>query len=216
MSDTLRTLETSGLVAILRGVPTDAAEATAAALIAGGVTTFEVTCNTPGALDIVAALTRRFGAQACIGVGTVLTVAEVVAARDAGARFVLSPGFKPEVVHATKAAGLVAVPGAMTPSEVIAAQEAGADIVKIFPAGTLGPGYIRNLLGPLDGSRFMVVGGVDLGNIPDFFRAGAISAGIGGHLVKDALIRDRDWAGLTALAARFVACVAEARVAPPR
>lgn len=211
MSDTLRVLETSGLVAILRGVPRDAAAAVAEALIEGGVGTFEITCNTPDALAIVATLARRFGADACIGVGTVLKVAEVSSARDAGARFVLSPNFRAEVVHATKAAGLVSVPGAMTPTEVVAAQEAGADIVKIFPAGDLGPGYIRNLLGPLDGSRLMVVGGVDLDNLPDFFRAGAISAGIGGNLVKAALIRDRDWKGLTALTARFVARVAEAR-----
>jgi len=211
MTDTLHTLESTGLVAILRGIPQDKAEPLAEALIAGGVSSLEVTCNTPGAFNIIERLSRSFGDAACLGAGTVLSVAEVIAARDAGARFILSPNLNVEVVRATKAARLIAVPGAMTPSEVVTAHAAGADIIKIFPAGSLGPDYIKNLLGPLEWGRFMVVGGVDIDNMPAFFRAGAMSAGIGGNLVKSSLIRDGDWKGLTALAARFVAAVAEAR-----
>lgn len=211
MTDTLHTLESTGLVAILRGIPQDKAEPLAEALIAGGVSALEVTCNTPGAFNIIERLSRSFGDAACLGAGTVLSVAEVIAARDAGARFILSPNLNVEVVRATKAARLIAVPGAMTPSEVVTAHAAGADIIKIFPAGSLGPDYIKNLLGPLEWGRFMVVGGVDIDNMPAFFRAGAMSVGIGGNLVKSSLIRDGDWKGLTALAARFVAAVAEAR-----
>lgn len=210
-TDTMRVLETGGLVAILRGVPRDAAEAVAAALVDGGVTALEVTCNTPGAMEIIASLVRRFGDAACIGAGTVLNVAEVRAAHDAGARFILSPNVKTDVIAATKAAGLISVPGAMTATEVVTAHEAGADIVKIFPAGSLGPAYVKNLLGPLDWAKFMVVGGVGLDNIPAFFRAGAMSVGIGGNLVDASMIKDRDWMELTALAARFVACADEAR-----
>jgi len=210
MIETLRRLESAKLVAILRGVPLDKAEAVATALARGGITAIEVTFNTPNAPDIIRLLDLRLGDGVLLGAGTVLTAGEVRAAKQAGARFILSPNVKPEVIADTKALGLVSVPGAMTPTEVMTAHEAGADIIKIFPAGSLGPGYVRNLLGPMAWGKFMAVGGVDIGNAAEFFRAGAMSVGIGGSLTKPALIRDGDWKALAVLAARFVESVAGA------
>lgn len=207
MNDTVRILDEARLVAILRGVPADKALPLAEALLQGGVRALEITFNTPGAAGIIAALAKALGSSVCLGAGTVLTVDAVSAARDAGARFILAPDVNVDVIRATKAGGLVSVPGAMTATEVVTAHRAGADIIKIFPAGSLGPSYIKNLLGPLDWGKFMVVGGVGLENVADFLQAGAVSAGIGGSLVRNDLIRDNDWKGITELAARYVAAV---------
>lgn len=205
MNDVLDKVCKARLVAILRGVPRDKTELLAEALLEGGVTIFEITCNTLGALVTIERLAKRFDGAACLGAGTVMDSETVRHAADAGARFILSPDVNVDVVRAAKQRGLLSVPGAMTATEVVAANNAGADIIKIFPAGSLGPGYIKNLLGPLDAMRFMVVGGVDLGNLRAFYDAGAMSAGVGGCLIQKSLVDAGDWKGLKTLAARFVA-----------
>lgn len=205
MHDVLPMIRQTRLVAILRNVPRDRIEHLAEALLEGGVNIFEVTCNTPGALAAMELLAKRFDRDVCLGAGTVMDPETVSRAADAGARFILSPDVNVAVVRATKDRGLVSVPGAMTATEVVAASRAGADIVKIFPAGSLGPDYVKNLLGPLDSMQFMVVGGVDLSNLRAFFEAGAMSAGVGGGLAQKSLVAAGDWKGLRELAARFAA-----------
>lgn len=206
----LEAIERERLVAIVRGLDTQQVLAAVAALYAEGVRLVEVTCNSPAAMDTVRALRAAYGDTLCVGAGTVLSPEAVREAHAAGAGFVLSPNMDAEVIAATRAAGLVSVPGAFTPTEVGQAMRAGADIIKIFPAGAVGPDYIKDLLGPYDQGRFMVVGGVGLGNISAFFRAGAMSAGIGSALLNKKMIAEGDMAGLAGLAKRFFAAISEA------
>lgn len=192
-----------GGVAILRGIAREDALGCVEAFAAAGIRGVEITFNTPGAPAIIEELARRH-ADIVVGAGTVLTVDDVAKAAGAGAQFILSPDTNPEVVAAAKSRGLLSVPGAYTATEVLAAVRAGADIVKIFPAGAAGAAYIKDLLGPLDGFRFMAVGGVSLENTASFFRAGAVAVGVGGQLADKKLIAARNWKGLQTLAARFL------------
>lgn len=135
-----------------------------------------------------------------------MTVKDVESAKKAGASFILSPDCNPEVIKATKGAGLFSVPGAFTASEIVQAHRAGADMVKLFPAGRLGPGYMKDLLGPLDHIKFMAVGGIDLTNTRDFLEAGAKAVGIGSSLVNIKLIESQSFSELKKLAINFMEC----------
>ena len=203
----LEAIQRERLVAIVRGLNTEQVLTAVKALYGAGVRLVEVTCNSPGAMDTIRALRAAYGDQLSVGAGTVLEPGEVTAAKEAGATFVLSPDTNPAVIAATRGAGMVSVPGAFTPTEVVAAVRAGADIVKIFPAGAVGPDYIKDLLGPLHTGRFMVVGGVGLANVAAFFKAGAMSAGIGSALLNKKMIAEGDVAGLADLAKRFLDAV---------
>jgi len=153
------------------------------ALYDGGVRLLEITMNSPGALEAIAAVSRRFGDKMVIGAGTVLTEDEVRAAVGAGARFVLSPSLDPGVIRVTKALGAVSVPGAFTATEILAAWRDGADIVKVFPA-SVGPAWFRDIRGPLPQIPLMPTGGVNLENIKEFRRVGAVAFGVGSALVS--------------------------------
>lgn len=192
------------IVAIFRGVDLQQALDAAAVFVEAGIKAIEVTYNTPDVVRIITSLSEKYGEQLAIGAGTVMTVEEVDSAKRAGASFILSPDCNPEIIKATKDAGLFSVPGAFTANEIVQAHRAGADMVKLFPAGRLGPGYMKDLLGPLDHIKFMAVGGIDLTNIKDFFDAGAKSVGIGSSLVNIKLIEFRDFRQLKKLAIDFV------------
>lgn len=199
----LQTLINSGVVAILRGVTPEEARGAVAAFAKAGLLGIEVTFNTPGAAEIIADLSKRHP-ELCLGAGTVLTEENVACAADAGARFILSPDTNPDVIRATKARGLISIPGAYTPTEVLLAIRSGADMVKIFPAGAAGPAYIKDVLGPLNTASLMAVGGVTAENTAAFMRAGCNTVGVGSNLVNRELIRQKKWDDLTALAKRFL------------
>ena len=146
------------LVAIMRGLPPEQALKSAEVLAEAGIRAIEVTFNTQGAADIIKALRKTYGDDMLIGAGTVINTDQLACAVDAGASFILAPDCNPEVIRGTKEAGLFAIPGAMTPTEILTAVRAGADMVKLFPAGSLGTGYLKNILGPLDDVKIMVVG----------------------------------------------------------
>ena len=192
------------IVAILRGTSHQQALDAAAVFVKAGIKAIEVTCNTPDVVRIIASLSEKYGEQLAIGAGTVMTGEEVESVKRAGASFILSPDCNPEVIKATKDAGLFSVPGAFTASEVTKAHRAGADMVKLFPAGRLGPGYMKDLLGPLDHIKFMAVGGIDLTNSKDFLNAGAKAVGIGSSLVNIKLIKSGEFLQLKKLAVNFV------------
>lgn len=184
----------------------------AAALIEGGITALEFTLNTPGALDAIERCRTRYGGDAVIGAGTVLNGSEARRSLDAGAQFLVSPGFDREVLEAARAGGALSMPGAMTPTEIVTAWRAGADVVKVFPARSLGPRYISDLLGPLADVPLMPTGGVDEKNAGEYLRAGAVAVAVGGNLVDAATISRSDWATLTARARALLDAV---HVAPP-
>jgi 2-dehydro-3-deoxyphosphogluconate aldolase/(4S)-4-hydroxy-2-oxoglutarate aldolase len=179
-------LQRTGIVAILRGGAGAPVDEVVDVLVDAGVTCLEITMNTPGALDAVAAARSRHpGAE--VGVGTARTPAQVQAAAAAGAQFVVSPDVRATVGAAAADAGLPWYPGALTATEVGTAWELGAAAVKLFPASLGGPGYLRELRAPLDDVPFVPTGGVRLEQVGDYLAAGAFALGIGSPLLGDAL-----------------------------
>lgn len=207
----LRAIEESGVVAVIRANSADELMQITTALNKGGVKALEITMTSPGALETIRAAVNELGDQAIIGVGSVLDAETARMAILAGAQFVVSPVFKPEIVEMCRRYSKACIPGGFTPTEILAAWEAGADVVKIFPATKLGPGYIKDLKGPLPQIKVTPTGGVNLQNTPDFIRAGAAFVGVGGALVDKKLVANQDWDGLAALAQKFVAAAQSAR-----
>ena len=195
------------IVAILRGCnPANIVEISQA-LYEGGIRLLEITLNSPGALDAIQQVAARFGDRMVIGAGTVLTVEEVKAAVTAGARFVLSPSLDVELIRFTRELGAVSVPGALTATEILTAYRAGANIVKVFPA-SVGPAYFRDIRGPLPQIPLMPTGGVNLDNIREFRKAGAVAFGVGSALVPASQGVDLgELRELTARAAGYVAAI---------
>lgn len=180
------------IIAILRGITPSEAEATAEALIGAGVDRIEVPLNSPDPLDSIARMVRRFGDRALIGAGTVLTPEDVARVKATGGRLVVSPDCNPEVIRATKAAGLVSFPGVFTATECFSAIRAGADGLKLFPAALLGPAGLAALKAVLPPAiPIYAVGGAGAANLADWIRAGASGFGIGtalyapGHSVAE-------------------------------
>jgi 2-dehydro-3-deoxyphosphogluconate aldolase/(4S)-4-hydroxy-2-oxoglutarate aldolase len=193
----------TGIIAIIRGdFPFERLLAIAGAIAEGGVSVVEVTLNSRGALEGIAALRRQAGDDMLIGAGTVRTLEEVNAALDAGAQFLVSPNFDPASVARSREAGVLHLPGVFTASEAQAAYAAGCQMVKLFPADALGPPYLKALRAPLNDIDFVPTGGIEAANIADFVRAGAVAFGVGSSLVKSA---DQDLADLREKAARLAA-----------
>jgi 2-dehydro-3-deoxyphosphogluconate aldolase / (4S)-4-hydroxy-2-oxoglutarate aldolase len=183
--NTQEIIERVGLIPVLRARNAVQAHAVVKAMIAGGVTVVEVTMTVPGAVDLLRELKDEYAGQLLLGSGTVTTAAEVEATVAAGAEFVVSPSFHPEVVAATRALGKLSVPGALTPTEVINAWSAGADYVKIFPCSAMGgASYLKSLLAPFPHIKLIPTGGVTLQTAESFLRAGARALGVGSDLVN--------------------------------
>ncbi|GAB6180026.1 bifunctional 4-hydroxy-2-oxoglutarate aldolase/2-dehydro-3-deoxy-phosphogluconate aldolase [Desulfotomaculum defluvii] len=167
----------TGVVSIIRGIEKEELLPYVSALQEGGIKAVEVTCNTPGAIDMISQLRAYFGEEMFVGAGTVLDKETASLVISAGAQFILSPHLSQEVIEVGNLYGRPVVPGAMTPTEVIQAIRWGAQMVKIFPAGVLGTQYFKNILGPYPQAQMMAVGGVNISNAADFLRAGAVSLG---------------------------------------
>lgn len=203
------------LVAILRGVPMARLEGVVRALIAGGVRVLELTFdhNRENYLEENAEKIRfvreTFGDAIAVGCGTALTVREVEAARQAGAGLVVSPDANEDVIRRVRALDMVSMPGALTPTEIVAACRAGADIVKLFPAGELGLGYIKAVRGPLCHIPMSAVGGVKPENVKDFLNAGVCGFGVGGQLVPGSAVNRGDYAEIEARARAFTGAIAD-------
>lgn len=195
------------MVAIVRLRDSAAMVRLAQALVDGGICSLEFTMTTPGALDAIAACKEQFGNDVAVGAGTVLDANAAALAIQAGAQFLVSPGFDAGVVAAGRNGGAVAMPGAMTPTEILAAWRAGADIIKVFPARSLGPRYISDVLAPLPDVPLMPTGGIDETNAADFLRAGAVGLGVGGKLVDAAAVAREDWEAIRERARRLMAAV---------
>jgi len=178
----VESLTASGALAIVRAADQEAGQRIADAIVSAGLTCIEITLTNPGALSIIESLANRSGV--CVGVGTVISVADVARAKSAGATFVVSPNTDPEVIAATKAAGLISCPGIATATEVGVALEAGADVLKLFPASTYGPTHLKALRDPYPGRMWCPTGGLTVASIPEWFSAGANFVGLGGPLVK--------------------------------
>ena len=182
---TTETLERVGLIPVLRARDAVQAHAVVKAMIAGGVSIVEVTMTVPGAVDLLKELKREYGAKLLLGSGTVTTAAQAEATIEAGAEFVVSPSFHPEVIAMTKSKKKISIPGALTPTEVITAWNSGADYVKVFPCSAMGgASYLKSLLAPFPQLRLIPTGGVTLETAESFLRAGARALGVGSDLVN--------------------------------
>ena len=195
-------LSATRVVAILRAGDSSRAEAVVDTLVEGGIRCLELTMTTPGALDVVERLAARLPAEVEVGMGTVLTAGEVDRVVAAGARFVVSPSVVPAVIAAALRHGIASYPGALTPTEIHSAWTAGASAVKLFPAGSLGPGYLTAVRAPLPDVPVVPTGGIDITAVRAWLDAGACAVGMGGPLIGDALGPAGD---LAALAGRFAA-----------
>jgi len=176
---------TRNIIAILRGISPEEAEPVCEALLEAGLTTIEIPLNSPRPLQSIAVLAKKFGSQAVIGAGTVLTAKEVRDVANAGGRIIVSPSFDAEVVAETKALKLASWPGVLTPSECFAALKAGADGLKIFPCSVVGPAGIKAMRAVLPAqTAIYAVGGAGPANFGEWFRAGVTGFGVGTALYQ--------------------------------
>lgn len=202
----------SGVVAVLRGADADTVIEVADALRAGGVTAIEVTADTPGAVDMIDDVSSSFAdGETIIGAGTVLDSETARSVLLAGAEFVVCPSLHEDVIEVCNRYGKVVAPGVMTPTEAVRGYEAGADLVKVFPAATLGPGHLKAMKGPLGHIPMMPTGGVDLDNVAEFIEAGAVGVGAGSSLVDSDAVERGDFEAITETARKFTEAVEAAR-----
>jgi 2-dehydro-3-deoxyphosphogluconate aldolase/(4S)-4-hydroxy-2-oxoglutarate aldolase len=203
-SETLQSILDTGVVAVIRMKDPQRLAAVVEAIRVGGVKCIEITMTVPGAVEIIASMVKKAPADVVVGAGTVTDPATAREVIRAGARFVVGPVFRPEVVSVCKDAGVVAMPGCYTPTEILAAWEAGADIVKVFPATSLGPKYFKDVAGPFPHIRLMPTGGVTIDNVGEWVKAGAVAVGIGSDLLDKKAIDEGRYEVLTERAARMV------------
>jgi len=201
------------LIAIVRGVEPETCLRIAQALYDGGFRLMEITydqkCpeNWENTAKTIGAVATAFAGKMHVGAGTVTCPELVELTHKYGGQFIISPDANPEVITRTCELGMVSIPGVLTPTEVMIAHRAGADFVKLFPAGNLGPSYVKAVKAPISHVDMLVVGGIDEKNIADFLAAGAAGAGIGGNLVNKKWVEAGEYEKITEIARQLVAAV---------
>jgi 2-dehydro-3-deoxyphosphogluconate aldolase/(4S)-4-hydroxy-2-oxoglutarate aldolase len=204
-------IEALGIVAVIRLKDPGKLRAVVDAIADGGVRALEVTMTVPRAVDLIRTLAPTLPDGFLLGAGTVTDAATAREVIDAGARFVVSPVFRPDVIAACHERDVPAIPGCFSPTEILAAHECGADIVKVFPATMLGPQFLKDVRAPLPQVKLMPTGGVTLDNAGDWIRAGAVAVGLGSALLEPNAIESSRFDIIAANARRVVANVAAAR-----
>lgn len=174
------------------------------ALVEGGVSTVEFTLTNRRALAAIEQVREELGSHALVGAGTVLDAESARAALLSGAEFLVTPTFQPDVIACGRRYNVPVMCGAFTPTEILAAWQSGAEFVKVFPARSVGPAYIKDVLAPLPGLRLIPTGGVNLDNCAAFLDAGAYTVAVGSSLVDEGMTAKGDWRALTELAERYV------------
>ena len=210
--DTAAAIEQAGVIAVIRIKEPERLNAIADALVEGGVRVLEVTMTVPGAVDLIRGLSAATRPGVLIGAGTVLdrdTTSRVI---DAGAQFVVSPVFKPELIEVCHRHDVAVMPGCFSPTEILTAWDAGADFVKVFPATALGPSFFKDVRGPLPSVKLIPTGGVTLDNAGEWIRAGAAAVGVGTALLDANAISAGHYGVIRTNAARIAANVTSARL----
>ena len=210
-AEVLEKVKELGLLAVIRGPSPELTIKMVEALVAGGVLGIEITYSTPNAEDVVRALSKKFGGSIVLGMGTLTKPEQAPCARDAGANFLVSPICEPGLVKGMVASGLVTMAGAFTPTEVFQAYSLGVDVVKIFPGSQGGPAYMKALKGPFPYIPMMPTGGVNAGNMAEWFAVGAVALGAGSELCPPQLAKDGKFDEITSRASEFVKVVKAAR-----
>ena len=200
------------IIAIARGLSQEHMLGLANALLAGGVEMMEVTFNQKDpdsfrdTADMIHLLNEKVGDRMLIGAGTVTTVALAELAYEAGARYIVSPNTRQDVIERTHELDMVSMPGALTPSEVFDAYTYGADFVKLFPISVLGSAYVKALRAPLSNIPLLAVGGINEKNLKEFYDAGVVGTGVGGNLVNKKWVMNGEFDKISQVARELVAC----------
>ncbi|WP_026580952.1 bifunctional 4-hydroxy-2-oxoglutarate aldolase/2-dehydro-3-deoxy-phosphogluconate aldolase [Bacillus sp. J33] len=203
----LEELKKRKIVAVIRGARPEQILPIARALQAGGISTFEITVETPKVCKLIEKVKEEFGNEVIVGAGTVLDPETACAVIMSGAEFIFSPTVNAETIKMAKRYGVLSIPGALTPTEILTAYEQGGDIIKVFPADVMGVSYFKSLQGPLPHIPLMPTGGIGAGNIQDYLKAGAVAAGVGSSLVNAKnLNSDEDYLTLTEKAKQISEC----------
>ncbi|KIL52140.1 bifunctional 4-hydroxy-2-oxoglutarate aldolase/2-dehydro-3-deoxy-phosphogluconate aldolase [Jeotgalibacillus soli] len=205
----LVSLEKEKIIAIIRGIERDKGDATANALAAGGISFLEITLNTNGALQMIEDVRKSHEGVLRVGAGTVLTLEMAKEAINAGAEYIISPNLDEEVLAYGLEQGIPVWPGTMTPSEIVRAHKLGAQAVKVFPIGSLGIKYIKEIRAPLNNIPMIATGGINKENIQEVLSYGVTAVGLGGNLVDNQLIREGEFNQITQLAKEYVELVKE-------
>ena len=189
----LEDIHRSGVISIIRGIRSEFLENTLEALYGGGVRCVEIALNTDGALSMIETVKKLYGDRMLVGAGTALDDTAARNSISAGADFILSPVLSISMIELCNLYSRLAVPGVFTATEVLEAKKAGARLIKVFPVSSVGPAYIRELLGPLPDVRLLPVGGISEKNAGQFIAAGAFAVGIGSGLVNKELVERGDF-----------------------
>jgi 2-dehydro-3-deoxyphosphogluconate aldolase / (4S)-4-hydroxy-2-oxoglutarate aldolase len=200
-----------GLLAVIRGPSPELTVKMVDALVAGGVLGIEITYSTPSAEEVVRTIRDKYGSSILLGMGTITRPEQVLWASQAGASFIVSPVCESGLVASMVASGLLTMAGALTPTEVFQAFTLGVDVVKIFPGSLGGPAYIKALKGPFPNIPMMPTGGVNAGNVAEWFKTGVVAVGAGSELCPPQFARDGKFDEITKLATDFVQVVKKAR-----
>lgn len=198
------------IIAIIRGFEPDICLKLAQAYYEGGIRMIEVTFpqakpeDQPKTAAAIKAISDHFAGKVMVGAGTVLTSAQLHMAKDAGARYMVAPGVNPALIQEARSLDMVVIPGALTPTEVETAYGAGADFIKVFPAGTMGVKYVKDLRAPLAHIPLLAVGGITPDNVGDFMRVGCLGAGVSGSLTNREFIAAGAWDKITAVAKALI------------
>ncbi len=203
----LHKIKTERVIALIRADSPDGLLDCARALAAGGLTSIELTMTTPGAIPMLKQASAELP-NFLFGLGTVLDAATAREGIAAGAKFIVTPAFRPEVIKTCRELGVPVFGGALTPTEIVNTWDAGADVVKIFPAEFFGPAYIKSVKAPFPHIALLPTGGVNPENVGEFLRAGAWATAAGSSLVEAKALKEKNWPGITARARAFVAAVA--------
>lgn len=211
-SEIINRIEEIGIIPVVRAQSADEAMQAIDAIREGGINVLEITMTVPGAVKVIEEVSTKYGSDALVGAGTVLDPETAQACIDAGARFIVSPALNLDTIVLCKKLNVPIMPGALSPTEVVTAWDAGADLVKVFPCGSVGgASYIKNLKGPLPQIKMIPTGGVSLATAADFIKAGASALGVGTDLVDVKAIRAGEGHVVTERAKQFVEIVGAAR-----
>ncbi len=195
--ETLKSLIDCGAIAVIRLAEPNKLIKVAQSIYEGGVIGIEITMTVPDAINVIKKAAAELGNYMNIGVGTVLDAVTAQKAIDAGAKYVVSPVFKKEIIYTAHKNNIPIIPGAFTPTEAQIAFEAGADIIKIFPADIVGMAFFKGVLAPMPYLKLMPTGGVSLTNAGEWLKAGACAVGVGSALLDKKAILSGNYQILT-------------------
>ncbi len=210
MHEIIERILESGIVAVIRAESPERAIEICRACREGGIIAIEVTFSVPHAVDVIHELDKDLGKEILLGAGTVLDPYTAKIAIEAGAKYIVAPNLSEDTALLCNKHRVPYIPGVLTPTEIVKALELGVPLMKLFPASTVGPSYIKAIHAPLPQARLMPTGGIELENVKEWIKAGAAAVGVGGGLTKGTKEQ------IAETASKFVKLIAEVRSESPR